>query len=227
MLVLERDLIAAAIRSVADEMSIEHFAYTQEHQITSRLGEALQDRFQRLSIFDAWDVSIITQEAPDKGPGTMESATGIDLYVGVSRDGSGEEFDKGFFVQSKKKELARSAQKQEDLVRQCVKMLKLSRHSYVWVYGPDGVGVVRARDVVDQIGRTVEQLPQRNIDELMREVLDCHEGDRRRGISDGPDRRQRLVAQMREWQTEVGIHVEIKRRPRRVAIARPSKPRKL
>jgi hypothetical protein len=78
----QRDIIAAALRSVIDEVVSEHFdAETQEHQMTSRLAGLLERELRTLSVLGQ-QVFKITQEFPDKGRGSLEKPTGVDLYIG-------------------------------------------------------------------------------------------------------------------------------------------------
>lgn len=207
----ERDLIAAALRSVIDEEASEHFyAATQEHQLTSRIAALVQSQLNGLGVFGR-RVFITTQEFPDKGRGSLEKPTGIDLYVGIT-DTSDDGFAKGFFVQAKWKEVHRSAGELSALKEQCERMLAISESSYVWLYGPDGVDVVRAQEVTGQPGTRPEQLLSRKTDDLFKRVMECPEGDRSFGIErvmSRMDRRAAISTMMEELRIRTAIGVTI------------------
>ncbi|BCH31844.1 hypothetical protein MesoLjLc_37740 [Mesorhizobium sp. L-8-10] len=215
---LARDMIAAALRSTADALSKDHFgALTQEHQLTSRLAEGLErSQLNGLDVLGDW-VSITTQEFPDKGAGALEHKTGVDLYVGVNvLETNG--FSKGFFVQSKWKALGRPTKDRNDLRRQCEGMLEISPWSYVWLYGPDGIEVVRARDVVDLPHMQPEQLSPRNVGDTFGQVLACNEGDPLWAVPEGPGKRMRLAKLLADLTVHRALSFTIaptRRRPRR------------
>lgn len=177
----QRDLIAAALRSVIDQAVSEHYeAMTQEHQLTSRIAALLELELQGIRVLGR-QIAIITQEFPDKGRGSLERPTGIDLYIGVM-DLSPNGFSKGIFLQSKWREVTRSTVDLKAIQEQCERMLQLSDQSYVCLYGPDGADLVRAQEVVQQPGLRPEQLLSRKTDDVFRRILECIEGDPRWGI---------------------------------------------
>ena len=178
---LARDLISDAIRRTVDELVREHYgALTQEHQLTSRLCQQLESTFSSMDIF-GYRVRVITQELPDKGPGSMEKKIGADIYIGFDLLGE-ESISKGVFIQSKWHEEKRNKKEQEKLVEQCANMLWRSHASYLWLYGSAGVEVVPANENTDTATRHPESLNSRNLSEMIRGVLDCVEGDRGIGM---------------------------------------------
>lgn len=177
----QRDTIAAILRSVIDQAVSEHFeALTQEHQLTSRIAGLLEKELQNMRVLHR-RVRVVTQEFPDKGPGSLEKPTGIDLYIGIM-DNSNNGFSKGIFVQAKWREVTRTPKQMEELRGQCQRMLDLSDQSYVWLYGPDGADAVRAQEVVQQPGTRPEQLLSRKTDDIFRRILECTEGDPNWGL---------------------------------------------
>ncbi len=206
-----RDLIAEAIRSVVDEVVKEHFdALTQEHQLTSRICGALEAHL-RHATFGPYNVQVVLQEMPDKGPGTLEKLTGVDLYIGVRVD-EGSPVSKGLFVQSKWKESGRSAKDIKALVNQCHEIDERTDAGYVWLYGPDGVDVVPAKEVVANPKTAPEKLSSRRINEVMRQVLDCFEGDRRYGLPEGVPARKGLAIMLEQFGARQGVAVEVTNR---------------
>jgi len=170
-----REFIATAMRETADQVCRDHYhSISQEAQITSRIAQALESSMQQYE-FLGNRVEIVVQDLPDRGPRSLESRLGADLYVGIRvvRDGR-LEMSKGLFAQSK---LGTHLSKdgRSKLVDQCEKMRKRSPASYVWVYTPDGVRVITVQDVVRRDSRNL--LGGRRLDEAFSETFACHEGD--------------------------------------------------
>jgi hypothetical protein len=208
---LNRELIATALREVADSVCRDHCGgITQEPQITSRIGQALEQRLMG-SDFNGYTVEVLTQDFPDRGPRALEHLVGADLYVGVRVVMAGQvELSKGMLAQAKKGPWL-SPQDSFFLVEQCKKMLALSPSSYVWVYTPDGIGVVDAEKVVERESRNLTN--RRRLDEALSEMLACNEGDPNIGLPAGPDIRQQVGAMLRDLGVRVrtGISVSIGR----------------
>jgi hypothetical protein len=183
-------------------MVADHFpARTQEHQLTARLGQALESEFRSLEVL-GYRFSVITQDIPDKGRGSLESRFGADLLISISLAG---EFDKGLLIQSKWKD-----NRDPNLDTQCRQMLALSKSSYVWVYGPSGARTINARS----LARSPDSIASRwawNIGALMRRVLDCKAGDPALGVGLGPDRRAGLTRKLGELEAQAGLSMRILR----------------
>lgn len=205
---LSRDMIAEAIRSIVDEVVREHFdALTQEHQLSSRICGALEARL-RMAAFGEYRVEIVTQEAPDKGPNTLEKRSGIDLYIGI-RINDGAVVSKGLLVQAKWKDAGRNTAEQSRLVEQCRKIDGRTDAGYVWLYGSSGVEVVPAKDVIAHPTTAPETLGSRRINEVFGQVLDCFEGDRRLAIPNGVDLRKDLGTMLTEFGVRNGIAIAV------------------
>lgn len=206
---LVRDLIAEAIRSVVDGVSKDHYdALTQEHQLTSRICQALEIRFNR-TLFGRYRVRVVAQEMPDKGPNTLERKTGADIYVGIEID-DGDIVSKGFFVQAKWKETDRSSSQHSDLVKQCAKMKNCTHSAYVWLYGQNGVDVVPANEIINHPKTRPEDLGSRKLNEMMQQVLDCNEGDFSLGLPLGVPPRRSLKLFLQERGVRAGLVLEVK-----------------
>jgi hypothetical protein len=90
--------LASDIESAVNSVTIEHYpAVTQEHQLTSRIAQALEDSLNGKQ-YGVASVSVITQELPDRGRSSLEKPLGGDMYVGISLEG---DFDKGLLIQAK------------------------------------------------------------------------------------------------------------------------------
>ncbi|RUW85011.1 hypothetical protein [Mesorhizobium sp. M1E.F.Ca.ET.063.01.1.1] len=201
----QRDIIASAMRSVIDEQVSEHFnARTQEHQLTSRIAGVMEKELSVYTILGR-RMTVLTQEFPDKGKGSLEKPTGIDLYISIA-DTDENGFSKGIFVQAKWKEIGRKSKSLVTLGNQCKEMLARSTASYVWLYAPDGVEVVRAQEVVDQPGVPPESLRSRRADDLFSRILECPEGDRAWGVPAGLEQNER-----RPWISRMMEELRIRR----------------
>src|SRR5580658_4555439 len=78
-------------------------AHTQEHQLTSRIAEAIEATFngeEGLRVNELM-VNVAVQELPDKGPSSHERSVGADLYISIALDDGHDSFSKGLLVQSK------------------------------------------------------------------------------------------------------------------------------
>lgn len=179
-----RELIASALREVADEVCREHFAaITQEAHLTSRIAQTLETRLHG-SHFNGYTVEVMSYDIPDRGPGALESRLGGDIYVGVrvSRGGL-TRLSKGFLAQAKKGTHLSMSQRR-DLDGQCRKLLRRTTSSYVWVYTEHGVRVVNAQDVIRRQSRNL--IDGRRLDEVLSATLSCDEGDAAIGLPDAP-----------------------------------------
>lgn len=163
-----RDLIAAALGSTIDEVCSEHYGgLTQEPAMTSRIGAALEERFNKRVIGD-YELQVVTQEFPDRGKGALEKRVGADLYVGISVHHGRQIESKGFLVQAKMYKKRRV-----NLHEQCDEMMKRTDAGYVWVYRKDGVRSVQSERVL-----ALERLHGDPVTEMLARVLECVEGDR-------------------------------------------------
>ena len=205
---LARNSIAELIRSVVDDVVREHVAgLTQEHQLTSRICGALEARLRGLQCFGC-KVRIVTQEIPDRGRGSLEKKSGVDLYIGIEIS-NGQMVSKGLFIQAKWKEDRRTVTDQKGLLGQCVKISGRTHAGYVWLYGPSGVDVISASEVIKHPNTPPEQLGSRKLDEHFQQVLDCFEGDFSLGLPPGSDTRIALGQMLREFSIPAGIAIQV------------------
>lgn len=195
------EAIASGIQIAVQSVATDHYnAKTQEHQLTSRIGQAIEHGFRDGDYGNA-KVSVITQDIPDKGRGSMEKRLGGDLYIGVSLEG---EYDKGLLIQAKWKGNNRG------LVEQCKDMLGRTRDSYVWEYGPRGVRVKQARSIVraDHLVHG-DSTWSTNVRRQFKRVLECKSGDKKLGIPPGPDRRSRVGQMLDALAVDTAVSVTI------------------
>lgn len=201
----ERNRVAAVLGEIVDRIARTQCARrTQEPAITSKIGQALEDA--RLAIGRAAvrprspiDVRIMVQDIPDRGKGSLEKKSGVDLYVNISVQGEGRTRSKGILIQAKKGE------KRENLVDQCKKMRERSDASYTWIYTPEGCLVINAADILDEPALSPSKLPRRTPTEVFDKILECSEGDERIGIDDGEGEEAGLERVMQELEAPAGI----------------------
>lgn len=174
---IARDLIAKALGKAADQAVREHLAgISQEAQITSRIGQRLEDILNGKKILDH-QIQVFTQDIPDRGPGSLEKAIGADLYVGISVSSGGLQKSKGFLVQAKIESKLKSSSDFNALEEDCKDMLHRSDASYLWLYESNGVRVVDAKDVVKREWRSPTELHRRRASTIFSRTLECSEGD--------------------------------------------------
>jgi hypothetical protein len=185
-------LLGIAIDGVIAQACKRHYdADTQEHQLSSRLAEALERELGELNI-NGMHVQVTVQELSDRGRGAKEAAVGADLYVSIVVQGDEEIVSKGMLVQSKWDSTARD----RGLAGQCDDMLRRSRESYVWVYGPQGVSVFPAH--AEGLADAAAGGSGGTVGNLLADGVACTAGDRRIGRNPEGDFVESLNAQLRE-----------------------------
>lgn len=199
---IQRDLISEAIRSTVDEVVQEHYpALTQEHHLTPRIGERLEQRLNGRFFYGA-GLSVITQDFPDKGRGALEKKVGSDIYIGISLRG---QFNKGLLVQSKWID-----SDDPKLTEQCERMLRYSPSAYVWLYGSNGVRMLKAKSVVEHHRyRRGQATWSDNLSNIFKEVLSCRQGDRSIGVETGPGWRERVSEMLQQLQMTTAVAIDI------------------
>lgn len=137
----------------------------------------------------------------------MEHRVGADIYIGIRvMRGSRVEMSKGMLAQAKLWPYL-SADGRVALIALRRKMLARSPASYVWVYTPEGVGVVNAEDVVRRESRNLTN--RRRLDQPLSEVLACNEGDPLIGLPAGTNVRRQVGTMLEELGARTGIGVSI------------------
>lgn len=204
---LFRDVVAEAIRSVVDRIVIRHAArLTQEHQLTSRIAQSLEENFDGTVVAGRL-ARVLVQEMPDRGRGSLEKKTGADLYVAVRVEGTSTDFSKGMFIQAKWADGARTDQR---LYEQCEKIVRKSdKGAFVWIYGGWGTHAVPASEVLDNRGVEPSLLEGRNLAQHFRDVFDCVAGDRRLVMPGIFDDDEALNTALLEYGRDIGIALSV------------------
>jgi hypothetical protein len=176
-----RARVADALGKAVNELARRHMRrLTQEPALTAKIGEALEREAEKIAV-EGYDVTIVVQDIPDRGPGSLEHESGIDLYVNITVVTAQRTSSKGIIIQAKKETRGRDP----GLEEQCEKMWKRSKSAYAWVYGLDGTTIIDAKSLLGERGRPVQTHPHRPPEDLFDAVLECAEGDFAIGLPDG------------------------------------------
>jgi hypothetical protein len=143
----------------------------EEPDITSRIGQRLEERFDGENLH-GYRVRVITETITSHGAKSLEKPLGTDLYFAISvEDEHGEVKTKGVLVQAKRRENLQWPALEE----QCRRMtLVTKKGAVVWVYTPYGIDVIRAVDVPKKRSASFKTA------KLFDRVLKCELGDRRK-----------------------------------------------
>jgi hypothetical protein len=199
-------LLAVLIEELIEDLCGRHYdATTQEHQLSSRIAQAIEERLKELDIVGL-RVSVQVQEMPDRGRGSLERLTGADLYISVvSTDEAGNTLSKGILVQSKWDDTLHSLGR---LREQSEDMLARSEESYVWVYRREGVVVVPATEL---------RKPRPDFDtdmtvgDLIGKAIECRAGDEDIGRDLDLPLVQSLNRKLEELRTPIALSFEVTR----------------
>ncbi|NBB62048.1 hypothetical protein GVN18_22515 [Pseudomonas sp. ODNR1LW] len=167
-----RAKIARSIGTALDDLVQERMrGLVEEPDITSRIGQRLEDRFNG-KYLGGYRVRVITETIPSHGGKSLEKPLGTDLYFAFSiEDAVGKETSKGVLVQAKREQNCDWT----ELGEQCRRMkLVTQKGSVVWLYRPTGIGVIRSTDVTKRISASMDSTSFFDL------VLECRIGDRRK-----------------------------------------------
>lgn len=167
-----RAIIAKKIGQALDDLVRERMTgLVEEPDITSRVGQRLEDRFDGVRL-GGYRIQVITETITSHGSASLEKPLGTDLYFAFSvEDTSGNETAKGVLVQAKR------ARKCDwgALGEQCRRMnLVTKKGSVVWLYQSSGIDVIRSQDVNKRTSTAVDSTT------FFDKVLECKVGDRRK-----------------------------------------------
>ena len=167
-----RKIISDAIGRALDELVRDRMTgLVEEPDITSRVGQRLEDRFDGKTL-GGYGIRVITETVTSHGSKSLEKPMGTDLYLAVEiEDAMGSTTSKGVLIQAKRLDkIARN-----DLVEQCRRMnLITKKGSVVWLYDKTGIKVARSPDV-----ERGSMAPFGNA-EFFERVLKCSIGDKRK-----------------------------------------------
>lgn len=194
-------MVAIAFGTALDELVRDRMdGLVEEPDITSRLGQRLEDRFDG-QILGGHRVRVISETVTSHGMGSLEKPLGADLYIAISvEDAFGVTTTKGVLVQAKRRDRLDGA----GLSEQCRRMMHVTRKgSVAWIYTATGVDVVRATDTTKKVW------PVLNANQFFEAVLKCTLGDLRR-VPSGPfGRRSALKAMLKRMGANNAIWLEL------------------
>jgi len=202
-----RDMIAARLQSVANQTCQEDIKL-QEHQITSRIGKALELELRRRNIL-GHRIRVITHDLPDKGRRSLEKPIGADLYVGFELVGGGESRSKGILVQAKKAKSMDAGQVKR-LKGQCRDMLGKTDAAYVWTYSENGI-ISQEAESFDRLGPLARRTGPADV---FASILECTKGDPKLGLpptSDVAEAREQLHGKLKDLAVGTGIFALLER----------------
>jgi hypothetical protein len=184
-----RKQISDAIGSSLDDLVRDRMTgLVEEPDITSRVGQRLEDRFDGQTL-GGYRVRVISETITSHGPKSLEKPMGTDLYFAVEVEGSqGVKTSKGILVQAKRFDRLAGS----DLAEQCRRMnLITKKGSVVWIYTPSGITVALSSDV-----ERGSMAPISN-SAFFDGVLECSIGDKRK-VPDGAFGNRRELRKMLE-----------------------------
>ncbi|MDX8519002.1 hypothetical protein [Mesorhizobium dulcispinae] len=167
-----RGEISQAFGRALDELVRDRMkGLTEEPDITSRIGQRLEDRFND-RVLRGYRVRVITETINSHGRKSLEKPMGTDLYFAISvEDDLGNTATKGVLVQAKRQDKLNF----RELAEQCRRMNMVTKKgSVVWIYSPTGIDVIRSVDVPKRSSSSF------GVDKLFDRVLECELGDRRK-----------------------------------------------
>jgi hypothetical protein len=154
-----------------------------EDDFTSRLAQEIETSLDGQSI-DRLRFRVETRRLRWRGPGAEESEFGADLIVVVTLSTRLARYSKGYLIQAKLERpttnvpLASLSRDQRKLLdRQCNRMLNVTGESYVWVYRPDKIAVLRALTIAGSDPAVVSELKRRSFRSFWSNALQSWSGD--------------------------------------------------
>ncbi|QAY77253.1 hypothetical protein [Sphingosinicella sp. BN140058] len=196
-----RRKVATAFAEAVDELVRDRMdGLVEEPDITSRLGQRLEDRFDG-QILAGHRVRVISETVTSHGRGSLEKPLGADLYVALSvEDACGLTTTKGVLIQAKRRDRLDPA----GLSKQCRRMMHVTRKgSVAWIYTRTGVDVVRATDT------TKKEWPVLSASQFFDAVLKCTLGDLRRVPNGSFGNRRALKAMLEKMGADNAIWLEL------------------
>lgn len=191
------ELIKTLVDGVVADCCARHYdGPTQEHQLTSRLAEALESKLNNISV-SGLRLQVTVQELPDRGRSSLERPVGADLYISLGVDAGDQSFSKGLLVQSKWDDVFAGTPDRQ-LHEQIDKMLSRTPESYVWAYGSRGISIVPASVAREADGVRDPGHGARTVGDLISNGFACTAGDPNLGLRPGGDVVQGLNVMLRE-----------------------------
>lgn len=198
-----RRIIAEAFGEALDDLVRDRMdGLVEEPDITSRLGQRLEERFSG-RVLGGYRIEVISQTITSHGRGSLEKPTGAVLYLVISvKDQFGSTRTKGVLVQAKRHDKLDWA----ELGEQCRRMRKITaKGSVAWIYTSSGVDVIRSADLLRN------EIPVQRADQFIEDVLKCTSGDLRRVPKGRFGDRRALKAMLERLGAENAVWLDLER----------------
>jgi hypothetical protein len=176
----EFEIAVAMLQELIDErvrllMERHYDGVTQEHQLTSRIAESIEQLL-NTGVIGPYNIDVKAQELSDRGPSSMEKEVGADLYISVvvDRGFEDEPISKGILIRAKWDHATKKADERRRLQDQSLDMLARSPSSFVWSFGPQGIEVSSA---ALRSGSAARVSAPRSVGGLIGASILCTEGD--------------------------------------------------
>lgn len=195
--------ISGALGKAVDDLVRDHMkGLVEEPDISSRIGQRLEDRFDGREL-GGYRVRVITETITSHGANSLEKPLGTDLYFAISvQNKNGVEIKKGILVQAKRRDRV----KWKDLEEHCRRMKLLTKKgSVVWIYNSNCVDVLRSTDV------PIRKDQPFSVDKFFNRVLECELGDRHKVPSGSFGDRGNLKAMLQDLGAQNAIWLELER----------------
>jgi len=198
----ELRLFGILIDGVMAQTCARHYeAETQEHQLTSRIAGAIERELGNIRVGEM-SIRVVAQELSDRGRGSKEKKVGADLYISITIESGDRTISKGMLVQSKWDDAVEGPAERSRLHGQSQDMLRRSKESYIWTYGPQGVSVSPADPNHVHSGDN----PPVTVGGLLSEGMACNAGDPSIGLDPGPVV-ESLNSKLRELAVKTGLSI--------------------
>lgn len=199
-----RGAIARAIGDALDDLVHNRMkGLIEEPDITSRIGQRLEDQFDG-TVLGGYHVRVITETITSHGSKSLEKPMGTDLYFAISvEDQQGNVTTKSLLVQAKRREKL----DWRELTEQCRRMNMVTKKgSVAWIYSAHGIDVIRSVDVPKRSS------PAFRVDALFSRVFECELGDRRKIPNGHFGDRSALKAMIETLGAKNAVRIGLKRK---------------
>jgi hypothetical protein len=199
------ELIKTLLNGIMVDCCARHYdCETQEHQLSSRLAEAIERVLNGLQV-NGLQVRVAVQELSDRGPSSRERRVGADLYISIVIDSGHETISKGMLVQAKWDNALAAPAERTRLSEQSKRMLHRTNESYVWVYEPHGIAVIPASRTTEPAADSALTSEARTVGDLFFDGLNCTAGDPAIGLDPSAPIVESLNSMLRELSIGKGL----------------------
>ena len=139
----------------------------------------------------------------------MEKPSGADLYISVAIRNAEKSFSKGILVQSKWDRAFAHSKERRRLRTQARYMLDRTQESYIWIYEPTGIRVMRATAIFPPALLPIA-VSGTTVGELIAAGLRCNAGDPRIGRDMGLPLVESLDSMLERLAAKTGLELALR-----------------